>query len=452
MARAHEIAIAADAKEFDQAIRSGVIKPTEEAADALESLTDSVGDVGSASGKAERGVSAFADKLVDAARKAGKSDDEIKDALRDMGLSAKQAERAVEGVGDEFKETGREGQRAGDKLEDALKDAQRESKDLGKAGRDAGDDVRKGMKRAEEGVDEFKDEAKQSIKETAASFSDITDAVDLVQEVAANAFAGFGPAGVAAGATAAVGIGAAAAAFESVNEAEEESRKRAAEWAQAYIEAGGKVLSAATTVAIGLDIATDPERYKVAAENAKNWGVDVSVAIAAMAGEAWALKAANDNLTESEQKIAAEMAEVGIQFDWSKQSMTDLSIETQAGRTALEQLKDEMSRGAEQADAYSRYLAAVADNTAGATTQTDEFGDRVTALPDGTTIYIDAETGQATTDVNAIEQKIYGVPDKTVHVGADTSEVDREITRLRRTTITIGAKVIKTAEELGWKK
>lgn len=65
------------------------------------------------------------------------------------------------------------------------------------------DDVDK----AKKGLDEFKGEANSSGREAAASFSGgFDDITDTVQEIAANAFAGFGALGAAAGLAAAVGV------------------------------------------------------------------------------------------------------------------------------------------------------------------------------------------------------------------------------------------------------
>lgn len=406
---------------------SGIAKGAQDGKKALADLEEAVGDVADESAKAGGKVDNFASKLVDAARKAGKSDDEIKDALRNMGLSAKQAESAVEDIGDEFKDAGREGDRAADKLEDSLKEVQREadrtSDDVGK--------IRDGFRRAEEGAEEFKNEAKQTAKESAASFDGSADSIaDAFQEIAANAFSGFGPAGLIAGTAAALGIGAAAAGFEQVGEASEESRQRAADWAQAYVEAGGRILTTAITTAKVMEIATDPDMYVKATENAKNWGVDVSTAINAMAGESWALNAVNDSLVSSAEKINDEMREVGLQYDWTSESMTDLTTRTANGQRAFDELNGEMQRGAEQADALSQSLRNTAENTEGAITTVDEFGDRVTALPDGTTIYVDAETGQATTDLDLIERKVYAMPsDKeiTARIKADIAGAQRDL-------------------------
>lgn len=352
--------------------------------------------------------------------------DDVADSLDDMARDAKTG--------------GREAERAVEKLEDSFRDAARRAKDLGDAGDKAGDDVKRGMRRAEDGVEEFRDEANSTARESAASFDGSAESIgDAIQEIAANAFAGFGPAGAVAGLAAAAGIGLAMAGFENLKESEEESKKRAGEWAQAYVEAGGKVLTAATTTAKALAIATDPDTFEQAKTNAKNWGVDVSVAVAAMAGEKWALKAADDALVDTERKLNDEMKNVGIQYPELTGKLTDMWSAASTGRGELERINGEMSRGGEMADAYSNYLAHVADNTVGATTVTDEFGDSVTSLPDGTTVYIDAETGQATVNVDAIEGKIYGIPDGSAAVHVDTSPADRSIREFvgRKRTITV---------------
>lgn len=119
-----------------------------------------------------------------------------------------QAEDAIEKVADTLDELGRGSADAADKVERSFKDAFDDVQDRSKqAGKKIGDDVHDGAKKAAGGIGAMKDEAKQSVRETAASFSDITDGLDLVQEIAANAFVGFGPAGMAAGALAAIGIG-----------------------------------------------------------------------------------------------------------------------------------------------------------------------------------------------------------------------------------------------------
>lgn len=117
--------------------------------------------------------------------------EEIADSLDDLARDTKtDAAKAGDGLAREFST--------------AFDKVKTESKQTGKK---VGEELSDGTRKAGGGLDDLKDEAQQSARETAASFSDVTDALDLVQEVAANAFSGFGPAGMAAGALAAVGIG-----------------------------------------------------------------------------------------------------------------------------------------------------------------------------------------------------------------------------------------------------
>ncbi|WP_096359435.1 hypothetical protein [Microbacterium sp. TPU 3598] len=130
-------------------------------------------------------------------------------------------------------------QKATDKLDDELDDTRDALKRLGYAARDAGDDSKRGMDRAEEGVKEFGDEANSTAKEAAASFDGSAESIlDMFQEVAANAFAGFGPAGALAGLAIAAGIGIAVGKFQEAAEAAEELRMKAVEYAQESRDAG----------------------------------------------------------------------------------------------------------------------------------------------------------------------------------------------------------------------
>lgn len=392
MAKGIDISIAADTRSAMSAINRGLLEPLEDVSDELEKLGDESKDAG----------------------------DDLERAMRDAQRRTQDAKKEIDQLRDELNKAGLQGKRTGDDIDD-------------------------GFKRAEQGAEEFKDEARQTAREAAASFDGSAESIgDVFQELAANAFGGFGPAGMVAGIAAAAGIGMAISGFEQIGEASEESKQRAAEWAQAYVDAGGRVLTQAITTAKVMDIAMDPDMYTKAKDNAKNWGVEVSTAINAMAGETWALNAVNDSLVTSAQKVNEEMSETGIQYDWTAESMTDLVTRTANGQRAFDELTGEMQRGAEQAEALSASLRSTAENTEGASTVVDEFGDKVTKLPDGTTIYVDAETGQATTDLDLIERKVYSVPDAELRAyltGANQVRVDLDALTKPR-TITIQPRVL----------
>lgn len=135
---------------------------------------------------------------------------EIPMALETSGIAkgAKDAEKALSSLEDAAADTGKGGAKDLDRLEDELKDVAKASDRAGDAGDDAGDKMRRGFGRAEDGVKDFKGEANQTAKETAASFDGSAESIgDMFQELAANAFGGFGPAGAAAGLAAAAGLG-----------------------------------------------------------------------------------------------------------------------------------------------------------------------------------------------------------------------------------------------------
>lgn len=379
---------------------------------ALEDVGGALDDVGTASKDAQ------SLDFADAVREANRLDDALKDTARtldrDMGA-------------DEV-----------DRLERKMRDAERQADDLGDRGKRAGRDIDSGMDRAREGVDEFRDEANSTAREAAASFDGSAESIgDAFQEVAANAFAGFGPAGAAAGLLAAGGIGLAIAGIEDYNEAQEESKQRAAEWASAYIEAGGRILSASQRIAAAQAIITDPEQYATATRNAELWGLTVSEAVAAMTGDTTALAEAQRNVTAA---LEAEEEQLrSMPYDDVTYGLTTLNSEAREGARALAEHTGEMERGAEGADVMSQYLRTMATTTAGATREVDEFGDSVYSLPDGTTIYVDAETGQATQNVDNIERRIYGIPDATARVDVDVrdAQLQRYLNRSLNRTATV---------------
>lgn len=391
---------------------------------------------------AEDALDDVADSLDDMARDAKRGGDDAERAVEKLEKTFDEAAKSAKDLGDDSKDAGRD-------VERGFRDAARRAKDLGDAGEDAGRDVKRGMDDASEGLDEFKDEANSTAREAAASFDgSIESIVDGFQEVAANALGGFGPAGVAAGLAAAAGIGLAVKGFEEFNEAEQASEERAAEWADAYIEAGSRILDASQIVESARAIITDPEQYEAAKKNATDWGVSESVALLAMAGDTNALTEARDALAKKEASLAGELERAGgdrrnLTYDERKHRE-----EVQNGTASLELLSSEMNRGSDRADIYSSSLRLLAQHTEGATREVDELGDTIVTLPDGKKIYIDAETGRATDNVDAIENKIYGIRDKTVDVnvranlGGATSAYERWIARNNGRSIKIYGKYV----------
>ena len=349
---------------------------------------------------------------------------DIDGALEDLEGSLDDVADEVKKVdkGNGFKDLERSAERAEDEMSDLEKRLRKVRDEAG----DVGDKGQAGFRKLGDAGEEVSSELKQNLGETFSSFrGDLEDLPQVAQDV----FGGLagsvgGLAGSIALAAGAAGIGLLIAQFQAADEAAKESAARAAEWADAFIEAGSNVLDFEQEAAKVRDIITDDERYKVATENAKLWGVSIDTAVAALAGSGTAIDEVTTSLdkkkkaSEEDARAAQEMAEANGS---ALLALTPAEVEYNKAKDALSLLTGEMERGAQGADVYSRYLIDTARATEGATESVDEFGDTIITLPDGKQVYIDAETGRATDNVNSIQSKIYGVKGTTVGVGVDTS-------------------------------
>lgn len=369
---------------------SGIAKGAKDGEKALAELEKAVGDVADESGKAGGEVDSFADKLAQAARKAGKSDDDIRDALKQMGVQADDARRAVDRLGDDFKDAGREGETGVDKLADALKDAQRETKQLGDDADDAGDKARRGMERAEDGVKDFRQEAQQSARETAASFDGSFESIaDFAQEVAANAFAGFGPAGAAAGIAVAAGLGVAVDQFNKIEEASKEALQSAYDFAYGI----GAAFDAADKVAAVASWTSDQEKFKQVLDLTAASGWDqVDVINALVEG--------GDKL----DSLTAAYAENGAASGLTVGRLQELDA-------VLPSIKNGLDEGARAAQAQSEYLYKLSQDAGQATGEIDALGNIIVKLPGDVEVAVNAETKTATTDIQRLEAQIDNLPD-----------------------------------------
>lgn len=194
---------------------------------------------------AEKGLDQVSDALDALARGSEQSAREAGDDLgKGIKDGAKDAAKAVDKLGDDMGDSVKKGANEVDqeteKLERSFKEladtAKRETSDLGDP---MAISTRKGVDDAKEGLGEFKDEANSTARESAASFDGSAESIgDAFQEIAANAFAGFGPAGAVAGLAVAAGLGLAFAKIQEGAEDTEAFKERVSELGQAFIEAG----------------------------------------------------------------------------------------------------------------------------------------------------------------------------------------------------------------------
>ena len=159
--------------------------------------------------------------------------------VRDFLKGTKNVEDSLDDVADSLDDVAKEGEQSTGKLEDGFRELAKASK---RAGDDVGDNMDKGFKKASEGADALSENSKSNAKEVAASFDGSVQSIaDGFQGLAAEAFEGFGPAGVAAGVLVAAGIGLATAEIQKNEEAAKAAKQRTIELGQAFIESGAGV-------------------------------------------------------------------------------------------------------------------------------------------------------------------------------------------------------------------
>ena len=369
----YEIGVGIDTGGVDKSIANGLVDPLEEAADAFDSL-----------------------------------------------------EKAANGA-DLDKELGK-AQKATDKLEDELDDARAALKQLGHAARDAGDDGKRGMALAEEGVQDFKQEAQQSAKETAASFSGSFDDIGgMAQEVAANAFGGFGPAGVAAGLAAAAGLGLVFAEMEAQKEQAEQLRERLSGLYQGALESGRDYIDQAQFIAEAQDLYFNPDRaeeWKQLQADAKQLGLEDAEIIKANSGDLHAQALVQARIND----LKAETYGDTTNIDMLRLQSQEMGGIEERWMTINEVTRENKQANQDAAATMSKLWMEAIDGAESAEVAVDDFGNQLVKLGDGKEIVIDAKTGLASdniakfkTDTDQVIEQLSGKEVK-LRVKVDESE------------------------------
>jgi len=208
MAKPYEVSLVSNTKGFVQGL--------DQAGDAVEGIGDSLDSVVREASKAERALDTLGTEGKNAGDKAG-------DGLE-------------RGITDGAKDSKSEIDKLENKFKDLASTAKRETADLGN---DIDSNVKRGTSGAGEGLKDFKEESASTAKESAASFDGSANSiVDAFQEVAANAFIGFGPAGLAAGLALAAGIGLISAAVQQSGEDAEKVKEEVSNLTAELINVG----------------------------------------------------------------------------------------------------------------------------------------------------------------------------------------------------------------------
>lgn len=159
---------------------------------------------------------------------------------KDFVSGVENAEQALETLIDSMDDAEKESLRSTERIEKGLKDVTEAAKDTSKSTRVIGKGFKDASQEASEGMDDLKENSRSNAKEVAASFDgSIESIVDGFQGLAAEAFEGFGVAGIAAGVLVASGIGLATAAFQQNAEQAEAAKQKIRDLGVAIVESGG---------------------------------------------------------------------------------------------------------------------------------------------------------------------------------------------------------------------
>jgi ABC-type transporter Mla subunit MlaD len=248
-----ELDIGANTRKFMAGV-DDVGSALDEVADSLDGLTrDTSRSADQAGDDLATGIEGGADKAADSLGK-------ITDAADDLASGVRsEADQAGKALHNSIEDGAKSASKELVLVERSFKDVARMARQVD-PGKPLGQSVKKGTDEAKEGLGEFKDEANSTAKESAASFDGSAESiVDSFQEIAANAFAGFGPAGAIAGLAIAAGIGIGVKKMEEGGEVSDALKEKIAALAGEYIDVGQSTRSLDQVSAALREMATSTE-------------------------------------------------------------------------------------------------------------------------------------------------------------------------------------------------
>lgn len=230
--KGYVISVATDSRLFEQGVRMGIIKPVEEADDALTDL----------------GKNRGADQLEG---------------------DIKAAQKATAGLNREIEETS-----------DSIRAAQRQSRRFG-------DDTGDSFHKAGKNVEEFKDEARQNFSEVTSSFD---GSMDSVLDLAQGTFGGLagsiaGPLGIVAGLGAAALGGIFTSMVDQADAAGQEAAQRISDMYEDMIESGNDYISQDFVNQSIKETIEDEGKLAAVRDRASEAGVSMQTALRAEAGD-----------------------------------------------------------------------------------------------------------------------------------------------------------------------
>jgi hypothetical protein len=307
------------------------------------------------------------------AKKLGESFEDVADSLDEVTTGARPAGAAVEDVGDHAGATSRDAAEMERSFKDAFDSVRKESKD---AGDGVSDSMRHGTEGASASVEEFGSEANSTAKETAASFDGSAESITgAFQEIAANAFQGFGPAGAVAGLAAAAGIGIVTNRMEEAKEKAQETAQEVADIAGELIDLGSHKLGPEQVADALNEMATTAEDGKIPLDElrkvADKAGISYSDYAQGVAGDSSALQRSYDEVQGALGEYQSELDRVDKAHGHNSEASVSFRKSQQDNVGALLAASDALLEQDATLDRASTTAKNYADASAGITVQTE---------------------------------------------------------------------------------
>ncbi|QDZ14761.1 hypothetical protein [Humibacter ginsenosidimutans] len=351
--KGYTIAAAMDTRLFEQGVRMGIIKPVEDADDALEGL-----------GK-NKGADQLERELKDAQRATDKLGDDTRQATEQMQRDYQKAARAAKQADDD---TGR-------------------SFELS---------TREKTKLSKETIHEIGDEAKQNAAETFSSFDGSAQSfVDGIQGTLGGLVASLGPVGLAAGAAGALGIGLINGALGKADEDTQQFRQDVADLATDLIETGSKGQHSIGYIVDQLKkMATETDPTAVSLKKIHDQAKQLSVPFKDLA---LAYAAGGDQLDEQItmlKKLSRQAAEASTDYGNFGSALSNANNKAVSGYqdqiAALEAVRKKNKAAAQEEQEYADTGAAAMERKQKLIEGVnDAYDDAASSVDD----YVDSETG-----------------------------------------------------------
>lgn len=232
---------------------------------------------------------------------------DVADVLRATGQVEVSLEDVAAALDDLARDTETSAEDAGRDLEDEYTRALARVTDEAKtAGRQIGDDLEAGTDQATKGLDGLKDSAARNAADAVGSITDVSSALDVVQDSATTALSGLGPGGTAAAAAVTLAVGVIKAGLEDAAARAAAYQEDVQGIAAAMRDASGEAAGLSNAIAESMTDILDPKEWyevwqKGPVDRLASWagavrdlGIEYADVFAAAAGDLEAFQRVQD--------------------------------------------------------------------------------------------------------------------------------------------------------------